>query len=197
MNEVRHGTTEELLALRDGEGSAWAKTHVESCGACARELYRLEQVRAQLRALPALASPRDRWAPIAERARRERLQRRFSGGVGLAAAAALAGLLLVAVQGTHPDPLLAETTLKTAMARSQAMEQVLRDLDPDARALTGGAAGAVVDLQLRIEALDAQLNDPDGWGNDRARQSELWNERAGLLSALVDVHRTRVAYAGL
>ena len=134
---------------------------------------------------------------VAERARRERLQRRFSGAVGLAAAAALAGLLLVAVQGTHPDPLQAETTLKTAMARSQAMEEVLRDLDPDARALTGGAAGAVVDLQIRIEALDAQLNDPEGWGNDRARQSELWNERAGLLSALVDVHTTRVAYAGL
>jgi anti-sigma factor RsiW len=89
MNEVRHGTTEELLALRDGEGSAWAKAHVESCGACAGELYRLEQVRAQLRALPAFASPRDRWAVVAERARRERLQRRFSGGVGLAAAAAL------------------------------------------------------------------------------------------------------------
>ncbi len=197
MNEVRHGTTEELLALRDGEGSAWAKAHVECCESCARELYRLEQVRAQLRALPTLASPRDRRALIAERARRERLQRRFSGGIGLAAAAALAGLLLVAVQGTHPDPLQAETTLKTAMARSQAMEQMLRDLDPDARALTGGAAGAVVDLQMRIEALDARLNDPDGWRNDRARQSELWNERAGLLSALVDVHTTRVAYAGL
>ena len=42
MNEVRHGTTEELLALRDGEGGAWAKAHVESCGACAGELYRLE-----------------------------------------------------------------------------------------------------------------------------------------------------------
>ncbi|MEK7667257.1 MAG: hypothetical protein AAB409_01260 [Gemmatimonadota bacterium] len=197
MNDVRHGTTEELLALRDGEGGAWAKAHVEGCAACAAELYRLEQMRAQLRALPAFAPPRDRWALIAERARRERRQRRFSGGVGLAAAAALAGLLLVAVQGTGLDPLQAETTLKTAMARSQAMEQVLRAVDPDARALDGQAAGVVAELQGRLESLDAELGNPAALANDRVRQAELWNERAGLLSALVDVHTTRVAYAGL
>lgn len=197
MTASRHATVDELLALRDGEGSAWTKAHVEGCTACAAELYRLEQVRAQLRALPAFAPPRDRWALIAERARRERRQRRFSGGVGLAAAAALAGLLLVAVQGTGPDPLQAETILKTAMARSQAMEQVLRAVDPDARALDGQAAGVVAELQGRLESLDAELGYPAALANDRARQAELWNERAGLLSALVDVHTTRVAYAGL
>ena len=45
MNEVRHGTTEELLAVRDGEGTAWAKAHVAECEACGAELYCLEQVR--------------------------------------------------------------------------------------------------------------------------------------------------------
>ena len=197
MNEVRHGTTEELLAVRDGEGTAWSKAHVAACEACAAELYRLEQVRSQLRALPAFTPPRDRWRVIAERAWRERRQRRFSGGVGLAAAAMLAGLLLVAVQGTRPDPLEAQTTLRTAMARSQAMEQALKGVDPDARALTGATAGVVVDLQRRLESLDSELGDPSEWGSDPHRQAQLWNERAGLLSALVDVHTTRVAYAGL
>jgi hypothetical protein len=197
MSDERHGTTEELLAVRDGEGSAWAKAHVEGCAACAGELYRLDQVRAQLRALPVFAPSRDRWAVVAERARRERRQRRFSGAAGLAAAAALGGLLLVAVQGTRPDTLQAETTLRSAMARSQAMEQVLKGVDPDARALGGEAAGAVVDLQRRLEAIDARLGDPEQWAHDAARQAQLWNERAGLLSALVDVHTTRVAYAGL
>jgi hypothetical protein len=197
MNEVRHGTMEELLAVRDREGTAWAQAHVAACEACAAELYRLEQVRSQLRALPAFTPPRDRWQVVAERAWRERRQRRFSGGMGLAAAAALAGLLLVAVQGTHPDALEAQTTLRTAMARSQAMEQVLKDVDPDARALSGVTAGVVVDLQRRLEALDSELGDPSGWGNDPNRQAQLWNERAGLLSALVDVHTTHVAYAGL
>jgi hypothetical protein len=197
VNEVRHGTTEELLAVRDGEGTAWAKAHAAACDACGAELYRLEQVRSRLRALPVFNPPRDRWQVIAERAWRERRQRRFSGGVGLAAAAALAGLLLVAVQGTRPDPLEAQTTLRTAMARSQAMEQALKGVDPDARALTGATAGVVVDLQRRLESLDSELGDPSEWGSDPHRQAQLWNERAGLLSALVDVHTTRVAYAGL
>ena len=101
------------------------------------------------------------------------------------------------MQGTGLDPLQAETTLKTAMARSQAMEQVLRAVDPDARALDGQAAGVVAELQGRLESLDAELGNPAALANDRVRQAELWNERAGLLSALVDVHTTRVAYAGL
>ncbi len=35
MSETRHGTSEELLALRDGEGSAWMRQHVAECAACA------------------------------------------------------------------------------------------------------------------------------------------------------------------
>jgi hypothetical protein len=197
MNDERHAAAGDLLAVRDGEGSAWAKTHVESCVTCGAELYRLEQVRAQLRALPAFVPPRDRWSVVAERAKRERRQRRLSGAVGLAAAAALGGLLLVAVQGTRPDALEAQMTLRSAMARSQVMEQVLQGVDPDSRALGGDAAGAVVDLQRRLETIDARLGDPSQWGNDPDRQAQLWNERAGLLSALVDVHTTHVAYAGL
>ncbi len=197
MNAERHGTTEELLAVRDGEGSAWAKSHVEACAACAAELYRLEQVRAQLRALPAFAPPRDRWGVVAERARRERRQRRWSAVTGLAAAAAIGALLLVAVQGTSPRQLKAETTLRSAMERSQAMEQVLKGVDPDARALDAQAAAAVLALQRQLESIDTRLGDPSQWDEDPARQAQLWNERAGILSALVDVHTTHVAYAGL
>ncbi len=197
MNAERHGTTEELLALRDGEGSAWAKGHVETCAACAAELYRLEQVRAQLRALPSFAPPRDRWAVVAERARRERRQRRWSALTGLAAAAAIGGLLLVAVRGTSPRELQAQTTLRSAMERSQAMEQVLKGVDPDSRALDAQAAAAVLALQRQLESIDTRLGDPQQWNTDPARQAQLWNERAGILSALVDVHTTHVAYAGL
>jgi len=59
MSEIRHGTTEELLALRDGEGSAWIRAHVAECRACAAELFRLEQMRARLKALPSFTPPRD------------------------------------------------------------------------------------------------------------------------------------------
>jgi hypothetical protein len=71
MND-RHATMEELLAVRDGEGSEWGREHAAACTECAAELFRLEQVRARLKALPAMTPPRDRWPGIAARAKQER-----------------------------------------------------------------------------------------------------------------------------
>ena len=34
----KHCTMSELLALKDGEGSAWAREHLEGCGYCRREM---------------------------------------------------------------------------------------------------------------------------------------------------------------
>jgi anti-sigma factor RsiW len=195
MSEIRHGSSEELLALRDGEGSAWAREHVAACAACAAELARLEQVRAQLRALPSFAPPRDRW-PLVERiARQDRRRRRVSGSLGLLAAAAVVVLSFVALH--HPTSAPADTALQQAMDESAAMEQVFRSLQPDQRALTGSAASVVVDLEDRLARVDAALNDPAAMRADPQRVAQLWKQRAGLLSALVDVHETRATYAGL
>jgi len=38
----RHATLEELLAVRDGEGSVWSREHAAGCAACSAELFRLE-----------------------------------------------------------------------------------------------------------------------------------------------------------
>jgi hypothetical protein len=54
-----HCTIEDLVALRDGEGSVWARRHVEVCAECQAERERLYQRVAQLKALPALRPPRD------------------------------------------------------------------------------------------------------------------------------------------
>lgn len=197
MSEMRHGTTEELLALRDGEGSAWARNHVAACAACAADLYRLEQMRAQLRALPVFVPPRDRWPVIAHAARRERRRRWQSGAMGLAAAASLVGLLVVATHGTRPDRSEAESALKTAMAQSAAMERALQVLAPETRALSGARAGVVADLEDRLVRIDAALGDPSAWRWDPDQVIQLWRQRTGLLSALVDVHSARVAVAGL
>jgi hypothetical protein len=40
---LRHCTIGELLDLRDGEGSAVARSHVDECDACRAELDRLHQ----------------------------------------------------------------------------------------------------------------------------------------------------------
>jgi len=195
MSDDRHGTIEELLALRDGEGSAWAREHVAVCAACATELGRLEQVRAELRALPSFDPPRDRWQGVERTLRQERRTRRISLSAGLMAAAAVVVLSFLALR--RPAPPSGDASLQQAMAESATMEQVFKSLQPDARALSGPAASAVVELENQLARVDAALNDTTAWRSDPQRVADLWRQRAGLLSALVDVHETRATYTGL
>ncbi len=196
MSEIRHGTTDELLAVRDGEGSAWAREHVAACAACAAEVERLGQVRAQLRALPSYAPPRDRWPAVREVARRERSRRRTVRWSGLVAAAA-AVVVGVVLFGRRPAVSPQDVALQRAMAESAAMEQVFESLHPDRRTLSGQAANVVADLEDQLAQVDAALNDTVAWRSDPTRVAGLWKQRAGLLSALVDVHETRASVAGL
>lgn len=198
MSVIRHGTTDELLAMRDGEGSAWIKAHVEACAACAGELYRLDQMRSRLKALPAFAPPRDLWPAVATAARAERRRRRAHGLVGLATAAALTLLTALAIRpGGQGTAAADRSALQRAMAQSAAMEQSLRDLSPESRALPGDAAGAVASLEDRLSTIDAELGEPGVWRANPDRVLGLWQQRTGVLSALVDVHTTRIALAGL
>jgi hypothetical protein len=193
----RHATIDELLALRDGEGSAWSKDHAASCMACSAELFGLEQVRARLKSLPAYAPPRDRWPVVAAAAKQDRRRRWMRGAVGVAAAAVLTGLTFAVLSPRGGESAAARATLDKAMARSQALEQTLRSIEPENRALTASAASAVAALEDRLSTIDAQLGDPRAWQGGSSRASDLWQQRAGVLSALVDVHVTRVASAGL
>ena len=91
-----HCTIEDLVALRDGEGSVWARRHVEECAECQAERERLYQRVARLKALPALRPPRDRWSAIRDTVVAERKQKRQRWlGRGLAVAAAIGGLLII------------------------------------------------------------------------------------------------------
>lgn len=196
MSDARHGTSEELLALRDGEGSAWVREHVAACGACAAELQRLEQMRARLKALPSFAPPRDVWPVVRQGARRARGRRRASVWSAVAAAAAVAVLgiaLLRRPASVAPE----DVALQRAMAESATMEQLFHSLHPDRRALSGQAAGVVVELENQLAQVDAALNDTLAYQRDPAQVAALWKQRAGLLSALVDVHETHATVAGL
>ena len=196
MSETRHGTSEELLAVRDGEGSAWAREHVGSCTGCAAELQRLEQVRAQLRALPSFTPPRDLWPVVLQVARSERRRGRISAWSGLVAAAAVVVLAFTVLHRSAP-PAPEDVALQQAMAESATMERMFESLHPDRRSLSGQAAGVVADLEDQLAQVDAALNDTTTWRSDPERVADLWKQRAGLLSALVDVHETRATVAGL
>ena len=198
MSEIRHGTMEELLALRDGEGggSAWVRGHVAACAACAAELERLEQVRSQLRALPPFAVPRDRWSAVRASFVAERRRRRLVRWSGVLAAAA--ALVLTFAVLRHPQAISPEdVALQQAMAESATMEQVFQSLHPDRRALSGQTATVVAELEDQLAQVDASLNDTVAYRRDPEQVAALWKQRAGLLSALVDVHETRATIAGL
>ena len=193
---MRHATLDELLALRDGEGSAWTREHVADCQACAAELARLEQVRSQLRALPSFAPPRDVWPVVQRAARADRRRRRVSMWTGALAAAAVAVLAFTVLHhAAAPAP--EDVALQKAMAESAAMERMFESLHPDRRALSGQAAGVVADLEDQLAQVDAALNDTVAWRSNPVGVAGLWKQRAGLLSALVDVHETRASVAGL
>src|SRR2546422_4065357 len=84
---MMHCTMEDLLALQAGEGTTWARRHLEACAACRAEVEALYQRVARLKALPARRPARDRWpavraAALAERRRRDRKSTRLNSSHG-------------------------------------------------------------------------------------------------------------------
>jgi hypothetical protein len=199
----KHCTMHELLALREGEGAAWAREHLDGCTYCQRELELLHQRVAALRALPSVQPPRDRWAVVREQASREQRGRRVrrAGWGILALAASLT--LIVGVRALGPDwsaqeEVAAATSPELAdlMAQSRELEAALRSYGTEGRVLSARTAGIIADLEDRIAVVDAgivQTGSRRGTGDDLV---DLWRSRVGLMDALVNAHVTRAAYVG-
>ena len=194
---MMHCTMDDLLALRAGEASVWARRHVEDCAACRAELDSLYQRVAQLKALPALRPPRDRWSVVRDTARVERTRRRRSWSRwGLAAAAALVGVLLVPQFGKRGE-LRAE--LSQAKGQSATLEDQLQNYDVDGRVLTGRMAARVAELEDQIAVVDGDLA---RWGAIKpqaqdAQLVKLWQQRVDLMRQLVNVRVSSARYVGL
>jgi hypothetical protein len=191
---MMHCTMEDLGALRAGEGSVWARRHITTCVACQAELEALYQRVAQLKALPALRPPRDRWPAVqaalrAERSHRRRTWRAWSGSLALAAT--IAAVLLLKPSS---DTLYAE--LSQAKQQSATLEDSLQQYDIDGRVLSGHAAAVVAELEDRISILDGTLAQPEQSVQD-AELVKLWQERVGLMRQLVNARATRARYVGL
>jgi hypothetical protein len=194
---MMHCTMDDLLALRAGEASVWARRHVEDCAACRTELDGLYQRVAQLKALPALRPPRDRWSVVRNAARVERVRRRRTWGVwSLAAAAALAGVLLVPQFGSRGT---LNAALSQAKEQSATLEDQLQRYDVDGRVLSGRTAARVAELEDRIAVIDGDLA---GQGGAKARTQDaelvkLWQQRVDLMRQLVNARSIRTRYVGL
>ena len=195
----KHCTMSELLAVRDGEGAAWARAHLDECPHCQGELNLLHQRVAALRALPTHRPPRDRWAAIraqTARARRSRMTRRVSFGA-LAAAATIAVLLGIRGVGViGPTPAVGQTELEILMAQSRQLEATLVSYDPEGRVLNARAAGIIADLEDRIALVDAGISQVTARGGSRDDLLSLWRDRVDLMDALVNAHVSRATYVG-
>jgi len=190
-----HCTIEDLVALRDGEGSVWARRHVEECAECQAERERLYQRVAQLKALPALRPPRDRWSAIRDtvQAERSRRRQRWVRG-GLAVAAAIVGIIIIGP--INPTPALGEN-LAQAKQQSAQLETTLRDYDSDSRVMSGREADLTAQLEDQIAVLDGQLARLGDSARADAQLVDLWRQRVDLMQQLLQVHVTRAKYVGL
>jgi len=193
-----HCTMDDLVAVRDGEGSAGVRRHLEDCAACRAELDALYQRVAQLKALPALRPPRDRWEVVrAEVVAAQRRRRGVWGTLSLAAAAALAALI---VFGPWSGGNTLHAELSQAKQRCSKLESALQLYDADGRVVSGRSAALAAQLEDQIAAVDGQLSQLSPGGGRRTPEAELvdlWNQRATLMQQLYQVRVTRVSYVGL
>ncbi len=191
-----HCTMDELLAIRDGQGSQGALRHLDECDECCHELELLHQRVAALKALPSLRPPRDRWSVVRDEvlAQRARTRRRFGGWLTAAAAASVAlaiglgGLVTPAAQ--EPDP------LAELVSEAQMLERAFRTMRPETRVLTGRIAGAVAALEDRLQLLDVRFEQARMQRLSREKVIVLWQERVDLMDALVNVHARPVILIG-
>ena len=198
---MTHLTMEQLLALREPglePGVQGWRDHAAACELCRAELERMDQRVARLRALPTLRPTRNRFAEVQSQVRRSKLRRRFMvlslGGLALAATVALAVVLNPGAsrEGPSAAQLAEENELNDIIARSQQLESVIEDYNPERRVTDGRTAVVTASLEDRLARVDHQLQLVDLM-DQRIRAQEalrLWRERVGLLDALVDVHAT-------
>ncbi len=189
---MTHCTMEQLIALRDGEGSPWGRQHVAECAHCGGELDALHQRVAGLRALPPRHASRDRWPAVRtllaveRRAARRRRLMRWSG---LAAAAVAAGLLLGRSLGPAVTPAYA-ADLAEAKEASAALEEQLATWEGPGRVMSGREAAIAAELEDRIAVIDGALPEV----SQEAQLLELWQQRVELMRQLYTVRVTRAAY---
>lgn len=191
---MMHCTMDDLGALRAGEASVWARQHITTCATCQAELDALYQRVAQLKALPSLRPARDRWPAVRAVLRAERSRRRRTwSGWSLAAAAVLAGVLLVRVPSGSNE---LHAQLSQAKEQSATLEDQLQQFNVDSCVMSGRAAAIVAELEDRITRIDRDLARRNREARDAALV-KLWEDRVDLMRELVNVRATRARYVGL
>jgi len=173
------------------------------CGLTADERDLLQQ---ELRELPDAMPPRAVWHRIREQAAAEGLIRQgplrrpmsWHGGLGLAAAVALAAILVPVMMNapepvgitvppvTNPSNTAQVNALQALMVESRHLESDLRALPDEPRVKQAGTVATISEIEDRIAAIDYQLNDPTIQMTE-AEEEIFWRERVRLMKLLVSL----------
>lgn len=158
--------------------------------------------------LPETMPPRDVWQKIREQAEAEgllnsptrRKHNLWYAGVGLAAAALMAAIMLPGSQDTASSttdptsvvPQLVSATeqdhsnLQILQAQSGQLERDLRSLPAEPKVARAGTVATMSEIEDRIAAIDYQLNDPSvSWAE--GEKEIFWGERVRLMKLLLQL----------
>jgi hypothetical protein len=157
-----------------------------------------------LRGLPETMPPRDVWLRIREQAEAEglltqratRKHHKWYAGVGLAAAAVMAAVMMPGSQlETTPANVVPQElptnsasldNLGVLQAYSRKLESGLRALPAEPRVARAGTVATMSEIEDRIAAIDYQLNDPSAQMTDGDREI-FWRERVRLIELLLQL----------
>jgi hypothetical protein len=172
-----------------------------SCALTADERVALQ---VGLRALPETMPPRDVWLRTREQAEAEglltlrdgRKHNRWYAGVGLAAAAVMAAVMMPGTQlettpaNVVPQELPTNTADISNLARLQSysrkLESDLRALPDEPRVARAGTVATMSEIEDRIAGIDFQLNDTSVQMTDPDREI-FWRERVRLMNLLLQL----------
>lgn len=214
---MTHLTTELLLELREPglePGLDAARAHLAACDTCQAELRLIDQRVARLRALATPRPGRDHFLEVRSKYVAERRRKRIRwAGIGSLAMAASAALIVLAggqpggrADGRTIGPAAiaatdGDTDLAAVMANSRELEEALQVYDPDSRMIDARTATLAARIEDQLSTVDRQIELIGAIGRTvperHTERLRLWNERVGLLNALMDVHLTRATYAGM
>lgn len=184
-----HLTTEDLLALRDGEDTPGHRRHLLQCPECARRSESMTELRSKLRGLPALEPRVGGWERILAAHRRQQRARRVlvwaAGAAALLVMAVTAGLIL-RPEATTPSrfPDAGFNDIADLMNASRELEMVLRSPSLRSPVLRPAEAARIVALEDQLALIDTQLVAVQA-GPSRERALALWSDRVELLDDLV------------
>ena len=168
--------------------------------------------------LPETMPPRDVWHRIRAQAEAEGLvsqpgrSRRWYAGVGVAAAALLAAIILPNVPTdtqtgnpvgtTVPEmaevrpQLDIETNLTALRAESRQIERDLRTLPESPRVAQAGTVATIVEIEDQIKAIDYQLNEASETMTLEEREI-YWIERVRLMKVLLQLRYAQAQRAAI